>query len=78
MSEEDELASSYRLQVESVISEEAQRRIAEYHNPEELQRLRNLSIISLYRSQHSDLIPALMARLGYVRYAFDGLGCSLD
>ena len=77
MAEEDELASAYRLQIESAISNEAQKRIAETHNPEELQRLRELSIISLYRSQHSDLIPALMARLGSVRAALDGHGGSL-
>ncbi|MDG1534092.1 MAG: NifU family protein [Candidatus Thalassarchaeaceae archaeon] len=77
MAEEDELTSAYRLQIESAISNEAQKRIAETHNPEELQRLRELSIISLYRSQHSDLIPALMARLGSVRAALDGHGGSL-
>ncbi|MFL2956036.1 MAG: hypothetical protein CND29_02305 [Marine Group II euryarchaeote MED-G36] len=77
MAEEDELTSAYRLQIESAISNEAQKRIAENHNPEELQRLRELSIISLYRSQHSDLIPALMARLGSVRAALDGHGGSL-
>ena len=77
MAEEDELTSAYRLQIESAISNEAQKRIAKTHNPEELQRLRELSIISLYRSQHSDLIPALMARLGSVRAALDGHGGSL-
>ena len=77
MAEEDELTSAYRLQIESAISNEAQKRIAETHNPEELQRLRELSIISFYRSQHSDLIPALMARLGSVRAALDGHGGSL-
>ena len=77
MGDEDELVSAYRLQIESAISNEAQKRIAEKHNPEELQRLRELSIISLYRTENPDLIPALMSRLGSVRAALDGHGGGL-
>ena len=77
MAEEDELASAYHLQIESAISNEAQKRIDENHNPEELQRLRELSIISLYRSENPDLIPALMSRLVSVRAALDGHGGGL-
>ncbi|DAC33191.1 MAG: NifU family protein [Candidatus Thalassarchaeaceae archaeon] len=77
MADEDELAETYRLQVESAIAQEAQRRVSEKHNPEEIERLRNLSILTLTRSNHPDLIPALMSRLGPVRAALDGHGGSV-
>ncbi len=56
---------------------ESERRIAEAHDPAELDRLRSLSLLKLVESEHEDLIPALMARLGPVRAALDGHGGGL-
>ena len=73
----DELAEAYRLQVEAIMQKEAEKRVLEANDPEELDRLRSLSLIKLVESNHSDLIPALMARLGPVRAALDGHGGGL-
>lgn len=73
----DELAEAYRLQVEAIMQKEAEKRVLESNDPEELDRLRSLSLIELVESNHSDLIPALMARLGPVRAALDGHGGGL-
>ena len=73
----DELAESYRLQVEAIMQKEAEKRVLEANDPKELDRLRSLSLIELVESNHSDLIPALMARLGPVRAALDGHGGGL-
>ena len=73
----DELAEAYRLQVEAVMQKEAEKRVLESNDPEELERLRSLSLIELVESNHSDLTPALMARLGPVRAALDGHGGGL-
>ncbi len=56
---------------------ESEKRIAEAHDPAELDRLRSLSLLNLVESKHTDLIPALMARLGPVRAALDGHGGGL-
>lgn len=56
---------------------ESEKRIAEAHDPAELDRLRSLSLLNLVESEHTDLIPALMARLGPVRAALDGHGGGL-
>ncbi len=77
VSEGDDLAESYRLQVEAMMTAESERRIAEAHDPAELDRLRSLSLLELVESEHVDLIPALMARLGPVRAALDGHGGGL-
>ena len=53
------------------------RRISESQNPEELERLSSLSLVKLFESNDSDLIPALMSRLGVVRAALDGHGGGL-
>ena len=73
----DELAEAYRLQVEAIMQKEAEKRVLEANDPEELDRLRSLSLMELVESNHSDLIPALMARLGPVRAALDGHGGAL-
>lgn len=73
----DELAEAYRLQVEAIMQKEAEKRVLEANDPEELDRLRSLSLIELVESNHCDLIPALMARLGPVRAALDGHGGGL-
>ena len=77
VSSDDDLAESYRLQVEAMMTAESEKRIAEAHDPAELDRLRSLSLLNLVESNHTDLIPALMARLGPVRAALDGHGGGL-
>ena len=59
------------------MQKEAEKRVLEANDPEELDRLRSLSLIELVENNHSDLIPALMARLGPVRAALDGHGGGL-
>jgi Fe-S cluster biogenesis protein NfuA len=73
----EDLSDSYRKQIEEVMREEAMRRISEAHSPEELERLSKLSLVKLFESSDSDLIPALMSRLGVVRAALDGHGGGL-
>ena len=75
--DDDELAKIYGSQIEEQMRAEAQRRIDENHDEDELRRLRNLSLISLIEENNSDIIPALMARLGAVRAALAGAGGGL-
>ena len=75
--DDDELAKIYGSQIENQMRIEAQRRISENHDEEDLGRLRALSLISLIEANHPDVIPALMARLGPVRAALDGHGGGL-
>ena len=77
MNDGDELAEAYRLQAEAMMTKEAERRVLEAHDPAELDRLRSLSLLKLVKSNHPDLIPALMSRLGPVRAALDGHGGGL-
>ena len=72
--DDDELAKLYGSQIEEQMRAEAERRINENHDENELRRLRNLSLISLIEENNSDFIPALMARLGPVRAALEGHG----
>ena len=73
----NDLSESYRNQIEDMMKAEAERRIEENHNPQELERLTKLSLVKLFESNDSDLVPALMSRLGPVRAALDGHGGSL-
>lgn len=75
--DDDDLAKIYGSQIEEQMRAEAQRRIDENHDEDELRRLRDLSLISLIEENNSDIIPALMARLGPVRAALDGHGGGL-
>ena len=75
--DDDELAKIYGSQIEEQMRAEAQRRINENHDEDELRRLRKLSLIALIEENNSDIIPALMARLGPVRAALDGHGGGL-
>jgi Fe-S cluster biogenesis protein NfuA len=51
--------------------------VTEAHDPVEIARLEARSLVELVESEDSDLIPALMARLGPVRAALDGHGGGL-
>jgi Fe-S cluster biogenesis protein NfuA len=73
----ENLSDSYRDQIEEIMKAEAARRIEENHNPKELERLNKLSLIRLLESNDSDLVPALMSRLGPVRAALEGHGGGL-
>ena len=73
----ENLSDSYRDQIEEIMKAEAVRRIEENHNPKELERLNKLSLIRLLESNDSDLVPALMSRLGPVRAALEGHGGGL-
>ena len=77
MTDDDELAKIYGSQIEEQMRAEAQKRIDENHDEDELRRLRKLSLISLIEEDNPDIIPALMARLGPVRAALDGHGGGL-
>ena len=69
---EDELVRAYALEAQKAMEAEAKRRIDENSNPEEDQRLRNISLHEILETEH--LVPALCARLGAVRAALDGHG----
>lgn len=69
---DDDLVAKYAAEAKAAMDAESQRRIAETTNPEEEERLRNMSIFDLIESEH--LIPALLSRLGTVRAALDGHG----
>ena len=73
----DTLEEAYRYQIEAAMAKEAQRIVTESHDPEEIARLEALSLVDLYEGRDSDLVPALMARLGPVRAALDGHGGGL-
>lgn len=73
----DSLEEAYRAQIEAAIQKESERRVTEAHDPVEIARLEARSLVELVESEDSDLIPALMARLGPVRAALDGHGGGL-
>ena len=66
---DDDILEQYRLEAAAAMQDEASKRIAEIADPEEDERLRNISL-----HQIEDLVPALLARLGPVRAALDGHG----
>ena len=73
----ESLEEAYRNQIEEAVRRESERRIEESHDPEEIARLEELSLVKLYKSESADLVPALMARLGPVRAALEGHGGGL-
>ena len=73
----DSLEETYRAQIMAGMQKEAERRVTEAHDPVEITRLEALSLVELVESDNSDLVPALMARLGPVRAALDGHGGGL-
>ena len=66
---DDDLLEQYRREAAAAMENEANKRIAETGDPEEDERLRNMSLIGM-----KDLVPGLLARLGQVRAALDGHG----
>ena len=73
----DSLEETYRAQIKAGMQKEAERRVTEAHDPVEIARLEALSLVELVENDNSDLVPALMARLGPVRAALDGHGGGL-
>ncbi len=73
----DAIEEAYRAQIGAAMEKEAQRRVSESHDPDEIARLEDLSVVDLFETEDSDLVPALMARLGPVRAALDGHGGAL-
>ena len=73
----DNLEEAYRAQITAAMEKEAQRRVTESHDPDEISRLEALSLVELFENENADLISALMARLGPVRAALDGHGGAL-
>jgi len=73
----EDLEEAYRAQITATMEKEAQRRVAESHDPDEISRLEALSLVELFENENADLISALMARLGPVRAALDGHGGAL-
>ena len=69
---DDDLVAKYAAEAKAAMEAEAARRVAEATDPEEEQRLRNLSLHTLVDTDR--FVPALLARLGPVRAALDGHG----
>ena len=69
---DDDLVAKYAAEAKAAMDAESQRRIAETTNPEEEERLRNMSLYDLIDSER--FVPALLSRLGTVRAAVDGHG----
>ena len=69
---DDDLVAKYAAEAKAAMEAEAARRVAETTDPEEEERLRNLSLQEVVDSEH--FVPALLARLGAVRAALDGHG----
>lgn len=69
---DDDLVAKYAAEARAAIEAEAARRVAETTDPQEEERLRNLSLHEVMNSEH--FVPALLARLGAVRAALDGHG----
>ncbi len=69
---DDDLVAKYAAEAKAAMEAEAARRVAETTDPQEEERLRNMSLSDLVKSEH--MVPALLARLGPVRAALDGHG----
>ena len=69
---DDDLVAKYAAEAKAAMEAEAARRVAETTDPQEEERLRNMSLNDLVKSEH--MVPALLARLGPVRAALDGHG----
>ena len=69
---DDDLVAKYAAEAKAAMEAEAARRVAEATDPQEEERLRNVSLNDVVNSEH--MVPALLARLGPVRAALDGHG----
>ena len=69
---DDDRVAKYAAEAKAAMEAEAARRVAERSDPEEEERLRNLSLLEVRSSDH--FVPALLSRLGPVRAALDGHG----
>lgn len=69
---DDDLVAKYAAEAKAAMDAEAARRVAETTDPDEEDRLRNLSLFDVLGSDH--FVPALLSRLGAVRAALDGHG----
>ena len=69
---DDDLVAKYAAEAKAAMDAEAARRVAETTDPDEEERLRNLSLFDVLGSDH--FVPALLSRLGPVRAALDGHG----
>ena len=69
---DDDLVAKYAAEAKAAMEAEATRRVEETTDPQEEERLRNLSLHDVVETIH--FIPALLARLGAVRAALDGHG----
>lgn len=69
---DDDLVARYAAEAKAAMEAEAARRVAESTDPEEEERLRNVSLLEVRSSDH--FVPALLSRLGPVRAALDGHG----
>ena len=69
---DDDLVAKYAAEAKAAMEAEAARRVAETTDPQEEERLRNVSLNDVVNSEH--MVPALLARLGPVRAALDGHG----
>ena len=69
---EDELVAAYAAEAKAAMSAEAAKRIAETVDPEEEERLRATSLLTVIHTP--TMVPALLSRLGEVRAALDGHG----
>jgi Fe-S cluster biogenesis protein NfuA len=69
---DDDLVAKYAAEAKAAMEAEAARRVAESTDPEEEDRLRNVSLLEVRSSDH--FVPALLSRLGPVRAALDGHG----
>ena len=69
---DDDLVAKYAAEAKAAMEAEAARRVSEATDPQEEERLRNLSLHDVMESDH--FVPALLARLGAVRAALDGHG----
>lgn len=70
--EEDDLVAAYAAEAKAAMSAEAAKRIAETVDPEEEERLRATSLLTVIHTP--TMVPALLSRLGEVRAALDGHG----
>tara|TARA_B100001750_G_scaffold80392_1_gene63898 strand:- start:3221 stop:3697 length:477 start_codon:yes stop_codon:yes gene_type:complete len=78
MMAEDEVADLYAAEAYASMSAEAESRLAEVLDPVEEARLSSLSLVDLVlEGGGSDLVGAIMSRLGIVRAALIGHGGSI-